>query len=151
MRSLVRTALGLTLGLTLLTGCSSLAGLVPGANPSTSAAGTTTDQGGSVDCGALGEVLTEAASTLPQSLADAGSDPEAALQALTDLTKEFGEAAATVDNAEVKAQAQSTLDALNALVTAADAASQDSSQLPGLATAFAGVQEELGAIGTLCG
>ncbi len=151
MRSLARSALGLALGLLLLTGCSALGGLIPGVSPSTPAAtGAASGQSAKAACAALGTVISEAATTLPKSFADAGSDPEKAVKALTTFAKKFGKAVATVDNPQVRAQAQSTLDALNQLVDAADAVSRDASKAAGLAAAFGGVQQQLAAIGSLC-
>ena len=165
MRHLTRTALGLAAGLLLLSGCSWLGNLLPGgvastapaASPAASSATSAPASGGSSGqsaaeaCAALSAAMSEASSTLNTAIQDAGSDPAKAVKALNDFKDSFTAAIAEVDNSELKAQAQKALDALNELIPLFQDGLSDPTKMAEATSAMSTFQQELSAIGTICG
>lgn len=165
MRHLTRSTIGLLTGLLLLSGCSSIGSLLPGgggstapaASPSATGATTSAPAGGSSGqsaaeaCAAISSAMSAASATLNTAIQDAGSDPAKSMQALTEFKNSFTAAIATVNNAELKAQAQRALDALNKLITLFQDGLNDPTKMTEVVTAVSALQKEFTAIGTLCG
>ncbi len=165
MRHLTRAAIGLATGFLLLSGCSSLGNLVPGSGASTApaaspaateattapASGDSSGQSAAEACAALGTAMSEASSTLNTAVQDAGSDPEKAVKALKDFKDSFTAAIAGVNNSELKAQAKKALDALNELIPLFEDGMNDPTKMAKAATVMSTFQQELAAIGTICG
>lgn len=156
MRHLTRTAVGLVAGFVLLSGCSALGGIIPGAGPATTASSDTSSAPATNDtsgqstkdaCAALGTAMSEASSTFETAVQDAGSDPAKAVKALETFKDSLTKASAKVDNAQVKAQVQKLVDALTKLIPLLEDGVKDPTKM---ADAMAGFQSELSAFATLC-
>lgn len=162
MRHLIRTAVGLVAGFVLLSGCSALGGIIPGAGPATTATTASTDtssapatkdtsgQSTKDACAALGTAMSEASSTFETAVQDAGSDPAKAVKALETFKDSLTKASAKVDNAQVKAQVQKLVDALTKLIPLLEDGVKDPTKMADAMAAMTGFQSELSAFATLC-
>lgn len=165
MRTLARTSIGIVTGFLLLSGCSSLGGVIPGggssassaASPAASEATSAPASGGSSDqsaadaCLAIGSAMSEAGNTLQDAAQDFGSDPEKAVKALNEFKDSFVKASAKVDNPEVKAQVQKATDALTDMITKLEAGLNDPLKMTEAMSAMSTFQQEVTAISSLCG
>lgn len=162
MRHLTRTAAGLVAGFVLLSGCSALGGIIPGAGSASAprtapteassepATSDTSGQSAKDACAALGTAMSDASSTLQTAVQDAGSDPQKAVKALEAFKDSLVTASAKVDNAEVKAQVQKVVDSLTTLIPLLADGVKDPTKMAAAMTAMTTFQSELSAIATLC-
>lgn len=146
MRHLTRASVGLVAGFALLSGCSSLGGLVPGG--ATSTAASASPAAGA--CAELGSVLSEASATLNTVIQEAGSKPKKAMKTLNAFTDSLTKAIAKVDDPALKKQAGKVLDAVNELIPLLEAGMNDPSKLGEAVAAVSNVQKEVAALGALC-
>lgn len=150
MFHLVRVALGLVATLALLTGCSALTSTTPTTSPAASAPQGGSDQSVAGACESLGSAMGEAADTFQSALGELGTDPQQALSALQEFATSLKDAAATVQNPQVKAQVDKAIAALNDLTAALEAGIKDPLKMTEVLGTISAVQEELTAIGTVC-
>ena len=102
-------------------------------------------------CSSLVGPMGEAAETLQSAVAELATDPSKAVQALQDFQDTFEQAVAPVTNPEVKAQAQKALAATKAMVEALDSGIKDPAKLAGIDQYLTDFQNEMTAIGEVCG
>lgn len=154
MKILTRTAAGLVAGLVLLSGCSAPGGspTAPGSSTTAASSAPADTSGQSVQdaCAALSTAMSEASSTMDTAMQDAGSDPQKAVKSLEAFKDALTEAAAKVDNAEVKAQLQKVVDSLAKLIPLLQASIDDPSKLSDVMTQMIEFQKELSAIANVC-
>ncbi|MGC3995399.1 MAG: hypothetical protein QM779_14995 [Propionicimonas sp.] len=145
----------------LLVGCSATApatapttaasseSATPTAATSEATSGTGT-QSISEACNALNAAMADATSTMQSAMSEIGSDPSQAVKALEAFEQTFADSVASVDNAEVKAQAEKALAATKKMVSALEAVIKDPTKAASLQDVVTEFQSEMTELGTVC-